>query len=150
MINSKWGQRVLLPLGFLCLTYFVYDTFFSEPSVEAAAERGRKAMYTVPQENVFAADQFWTACEKDNGAGLRKYSEQYVELTGKVRSVNADKGVIVLETPVPQYGINCSFQFKDDMTGVKPGDQVTIQGECGTRPKPGTAVPLLGSKLKKK
>jgi hypothetical protein len=149
LINSKWGQRILLPLGFLAISYAIYDQFFSQPSAESVAAAQRDTLYQVKPENVLAADQFWNTCMKNNGAGAKKFELQYVELKGKVRKVNAEKAVVVLESPNSTYGIACEFQSKEDVAKVKAGDQVTIQGEGPEMVKPNTDVRLTLCKLKK-
>ena len=129
LINSKWGQRILLPLGFLALSYFIYDQFFSEPSLEAAVAKGKAAPYPVLAENAPPGGTvLGQRARRTTGPPPRKYAEQYVEINGKVRKVNADKAIIVLESPNATHGISCSFPSKEDVSGVKPGDQVDDPG----------------------
>lgn len=148
--NSKRGQQILLPMGFLCVSYFIYDQFFSEPSLASAVSTGQKAPYTVPPGNVMSAEQYWNEFAKDNTAAGKKYADQYVELTGKIRKVNIERAQVVLETPSSTNGITCGFLSKDLVEGLKPGDPLTVQGEAVARAKATDDVSLGMCKPKKK
>jgi len=149
LINSKRGQQILLPLGFLALSYFIYDTFFSTPSVDSVVARGKETDLPVAAENVFTADQFWATCTKDNGAG-NKFKDNFVQVSGKIKKVLADKGHVYLECPSTTNSIVCSFGSKEDVAGLKAGEDVTIQGEGGGGGKANTDVMVIVCRIKKK
>ena len=108
--------------------------------------RGEAAEHPVG-DNVFDTTKFWNECEKDNGAGAGRFTEQYVEVTGKVRKVAPERGLIILETPSSTAGIYCSFPTSEKVASTKEGDLVRIQGVCKSRGKAGTDIGLDEGKL---
>jgi hypothetical protein len=146
--NTKWGKRIILPLGALAICYFFYDLFFSGPSVSDIVARGKSAGY--PIAHTLAASDYWDEFAKDNKAAGAKFQEKYVELSGTVRAVvNEPKKVaLILETPSSTNGVECNFTTADEFSGIKAGDQVTIQGEALARTKLDANVALNMCKLR--
>ncbi len=152
-LNSKWGKRVCLPLGAITLMYLLYlgfDALF-EPSASDIAAKAKDIGYPVSQDNVFSSQQLWDEYARDNTAANRRFTDSFIEVSGKVRTVITDKKLaVVLETPSSEAGIVCLFPVKDYFEGVKVGDQVTIQGEGCARIAVNTDVELNICKIKPK
>ena len=151
LANSKWGKRTLIPLGVLAIGYFVYDQFLSTPSAKGLADRGAAIGYPITPGNKLSAGEFWNEYVKDTKAANEKYAENYVELNGKVRAVVNDgaKVAVVFDTASDKQSVECGFLNKGDVTGLKAGDQVTIQGEVSFRSKPEDNVLLKVCKVRK-
>ncbi len=136
LINSKWGKRIILPLGLITMSYLVYDTFFDSVDGADIAAKAKKSAYPVAKENVFTADQLSELFAKD-AAAARERSEVFVEVSGKVKKVT-ESGV-ELETPNANQSIVCEFPRKEDIPKLKAGDSVVIQGE-GAKPNKSNIV----------
>jgi hypothetical protein len=152
-LNSKWGKRVCLPLGAITLMYLLYlgfDALF-EPSASDIAAKAKDIGYPVTPDNVFTSQQLWDEYARDNIAANRKFTDSFVEVSGKVRTVITDKKLaVVLETSSSEAGIVCLFPVKDYFDGVRVGDQITIQGEGCARIAVNTDVELNICKIKPK
>jgi tetratricopeptide (TPR) repeat protein len=148
--NTKRGQQILIPLGFLCISYLVYDQFFSGPSIERAVAQGMNSDYPVDPKNVFTAEQLWNEYGKDNALASKKYTEVFVEVSGKIRKVVPDKNLIVLETPSATSGIACLCISKEQVDGLQTGQDVTIQGEGSGRGKVTDDIRLGSCKVRKR
>jgi hypothetical protein len=117
-------------------------------SRSGGVENETRVDLTFPETDIFdTPTKLWDACEKDNGAGAARFTEQYVEVTGKVRKVVPEKAMIVLETPSPTAGIVCLFPTMENVSKTNVGDVVRMQGLFKARPKPGTDIGLDDCKM---
>jgi hypothetical protein len=135
--SSKWGRRVVVPLGVLAIGYLLYDQI-SGPSLSDAVARGNAAGY--PVSHKLTAEEYQTAFAKNPKDAAAKFHEDvYVELSGKVRKVLSDpkKAVVLLETPSATQAVECQFTTREEIEGLKAGDQVTVQGEAHAPPAKG-------------
>jgi hypothetical protein len=98
------------------------------------------------------AEELWAAYAKDNVAAGKKYDEQYLEVSGKVKKVLNTKAAVgfVLATSHSSLGVECLLLQREDLEGVKEGDVIAVQGVGGVRAKIDQNVQLGQCKLKPK
>jgi hypothetical protein len=103
-----------------------------------------------PVTHTLTAADLWEEFQKDNQAANAKFGGQYVQLSGKVRSVITDpRSALILETSSEPNGVECVFASKDEISSTKPGSQITIQGECHGRTKSDENLLLMICHLRK-
>ena len=142
LVNNKWTVRTLVPVGLLCFSYLMYDTFLNGPNVQGAMDRGKVAHYPVAHK--VAAAGLWDEFAKDSKAAQAKYHEKYVELTGRVKSVESDKLTVTLEgAAAADKGVACEFAYlfkPEDLAAIKAGSEIKLEGEVMGQAKPGAEV----------
>ena len=131
LAGSKWGKRIIIPLGFLSISYLIYSLFFGGTSLEEMIEQGKDANYPVAHK--VSADDLWGAYAKDMKAANSKYGDTFTEVTGTVRKADLTRtpAVLLIDTPSKEYGIECLFNEKGAIEAVQAGQQVRIQGLVG-------------------
>lgn len=71
--------------------------------------------------------------EDNEAAASAKYTNKIIEVTGKIASIKpADNNVIsiTLVTGSDLSSIICTFPAIKDPADLKPGDEITLRGEC--------------------
>lgn len=126
----------IIPIGFIAVAWMLWSQF-SGPDVEGALREAEKAGY--PVSATLKADELWAQFARDDDAKKAgdKFDEQYVEVSGKVKKVinTKDKVAILLAAGSGSNGVECRLLKKEDLEGVKEGDEVTVQGQSPGRQK---------------
>lgn len=99
-------------------------------------------LYNKPHENMekakpdieIGASELFSAFETDELAANEKYLDKVVAVTGVVREVKEDEGVIsiVLETEDMMFGVVCQLDelSENGRTVFEVGESVTFKGLC--------------------
>ena len=73
------------------------------------------------------------AFDENEAAAASKYVNRIIEVTGTVQSVKSGEqniASISLQTGSIFSSVICTFVSKSDLSGLVPGTQVTVRGEC--------------------
>ncbi len=125
----------IIPIGLIAVCFSLYSQL-SGPDIEGAVRDGHAAGYPVSAS--MTAEDLHGQFVRDSAGSAKKYDEQYIEVSGKVRKVMNTKTSIgfVLATSHEKLGVECRLLQREDLDGIKEGDQITVHGSGASRPKP--------------
>ncbi len=78
------------------------------------------------------ANELLSAFEENEAAANQQYGEKIVQVRGRVSEVvSVEAGhKIFIETENPMSGVICEMEEGQEVSTIKPGDEVTIKGRC--------------------
>jgi hypothetical protein len=84
------------------------------------------ADFVIPSSELFAA------FESDEITANTKYTGKVIEINGPVSSIDVATRTVTVAGPDDMFGVSCEIaaEFATDLQVLKPGDSVTVKGEC--------------------
>lgn len=82
---------------------------------------------------VITATDLLKEFEKDESAASAKYVNKIIEVSGTIESLNTGEDntlSIILKTDSDFSTVICTFLQSQDREELKPGDEITVKGEC--------------------
>jgi hypothetical protein len=116
---KKWIiALVLIVAGGICIYYYI-----NRP-VSVAGDQ--EADFKIP------ANELYAAFEANEAVANTKFTGKIIEVVGPVSSIDILNKTIVVDAGSEMFGISCEIadEYIKGLQVVKPGDSVTVKGEC--------------------
>ena len=90
-------------------------------------------MNRVKPDYILSSKSLLKEFEENEADANKKYINKVVEVTGEIASINSGESNslnVSLKTGSNNSSVICTFASKDDLEGYKPGQEISIRGEC--------------------